>query len=126
MPTPHGGAHCTAERPYIPDVWPTAEFSHAEHVCDLDSSSKLVLGRPTRVSPALCRCAAHQVLMARWRRHVGCCPNTMHIIPRCLGTRRASCLITQHAAAEGIVYGRVTLLASQAQGSMTSLSCGCR
>ena len=96
-------------------------------------STSAALTAPPKWSSAAGReyrrpCAGVQLTLCSWP--VGadtsaCCPRTIHTIPRRLGIRYAACLVTQHATADSIVDGRVTLLASQAQGSTSSLSCCC-
>ena len=85
---------------------------------------------PSRRSPARelyrRRSAGVQLTLYTWPVRAdtsGCCPSTMHTIPRLVGTRIASCHAMQHASANCIVGRRVTPLGSQAQGSMSSLRC---
>jgi hypothetical protein len=91
----------------------------------------VAMGGPRNRSPAARReyrrpSAGVQLTLYTWPVRAdtsGCCPSTMHTIPRLVGARIASCHVPQHAAADGIVGCRVTPLDSQAQGSMTSLRC---
>ena len=62
----------------------------------------------------LCALRAHPTSLAS-------CRSTIPTVPRLVGTRFAACRAVHHASVESIVDGRGMPLASQVQGSMSSL-----